>query len=148
MYEGLCEGECVKETSGYSPIINWGTLHILLSLTIQYGLHMTQVDFKNAFVQLPLERPMYMYMPPGLWEAPQYRSKILCLGHSLYGHQYAAKLFYKLLCCILVEKLNFCISPHNHCLFIRHDCLLVTWVDDAILITKEKKVAEGIIEAI
>jgi len=65
MYEGLKEGEGAKETSGYSPVIDWGTLRILLSLTIQYGLHTTQVDFKNAFVQAPLERPMYMNLPPG-----------------------------------------------------------------------------------
>jgi len=91
---------------------------------------------------------MYMYLPPGLWEASQYKGKILHLGCSLYGHRYAAKLFYELLHCILVEKLNFHVSPHDHCLFIRHDCLIVTWVDDAIMITKEKGVAEGIIEAI
>jgi len=66
MYEGLKEGEGAKETSGYAPVIDWGTLHIILSLTIQYGLHMTQVDFKNAFVQAPLKRPMYMHLPPGL----------------------------------------------------------------------------------
>jgi len=66
MYEGLKEGEGAKETSGYAPVIDWGTLRILLSLTIQYSLHTTQVDFKNAFVQAPLERPMYMHLPPGL----------------------------------------------------------------------------------
>jgi len=47
-----------------------------------------------------------------------------------------------------VEKLNFRISPHDHCLFIRHDCLIVTWVDDAILITKTPGVADTIIKAI
>ena len=97
MYEGLKEGEGAKETSGYSPVIDWGTLRILLSLTIQYGLHTTQVDFKNAFVQAPLEWPMYMNLPPGLSEAPHLKGKILCLKWSLYGHRYVAKLFYELL---------------------------------------------------
>jgi len=41
MYEGLKEGEGANETSSYSPVIDWGTLQILLSLTIQYGLHTT-----------------------------------------------------------------------------------------------------------
>jgi len=50
MYEGLKEGEGAKETSGYSPVINWGTLQIILNPIIQYDLCMTQVDFKNAFV--------------------------------------------------------------------------------------------------
>jgi len=148
MYEGLKEGEKAKETSSYAPVIDWGTLRILLSLSIQYNLHTTQVDFKNAFVQAPLERPMYMHLPPGLQEAPQYKGKILRLGWSLYGHRYVAKLFYELLCRILVEKLNFQVSPHDHCLFIWHDCLIVTWVDDTILITKTPGVADTIIKAI
>jgi len=63
MYERLKEGEGAKDTSSYSPVIDWGTLHIILSLMIQYDLYTTQVDFKNAFVQAPLKRPMYMNLP-------------------------------------------------------------------------------------
>jgi len=48
-----------------------------------------------------------MHLPLGLQEAPQYKGKILYLGWPLYGHRYAAKLFYELLHRILVEKLNF-----------------------------------------
>jgi len=40
------------------------------------------------------------------------------------------------------------VSLHDHCLFIRHDCLIVTWVDNAILITKMPGVANDIIQAI
>jgi len=109
---------------------------------------MTQVDFKNACVQAPLEWPMYMHLPAGLQEAPEYKGKILHLGWSLYGHHYVAKLFYELLHRILVEKLNFWVSPHDHCLFIQDNCLIVTWVDDAILITKTPGVVNDIIKAI
>jgi len=55
MYEGLREGEGAKEMSGYSPVVNWDTLHILLSLTLQFNLCTTQVDFNNAFMQAHLE---------------------------------------------------------------------------------------------
>jgi len=70
------------------------------------------------------------------------------LKQSLYSHQCAAKLFYELLRKILVEKLHFKVSPHVHCLLIRQDCLIVTWVDDVILITKNPSVANEIIKAI
>jgi len=46
-----------------------------------------------------------------------------------------------------MEKLNFQV-PHNHCLFICNDCVIVTWVDDAILITKNLGIADEIIKAI
>jgi len=69
MYKGLKEGKGAEETLGYSPVIDWGTLQIILSLTIQYNLHTMQVDFKNAFIQAPLDRPMYMNLLPGLNDA-------------------------------------------------------------------------------
>ena len=148
MYEGLSEGEGAKERSGYSPVVDWGTLRILFSLTLQYNLCTTQVDFKNAFVQAPLDRPMYMNLPPGLYGKKGFEGKVLRLNRSLYGHRYAAKLFYELIRKVLVGKLNFRVSPHDHCLFIRSDCLIVTWVDDAIIITKEQAVADTVIDAI
>jgi len=95
MYKGLKEGKGAKETLGYSTVIDWGTLQIILSLTIQYNLHTMQVDFKNAFIQAPLDRPMYMNLPPGLNDTLHLKGKILHLKHSLYGHWYAAKLFYE-----------------------------------------------------
>jgi len=44
-----------------------------------------------------------------------------------------------------VNKLGFQVSPHDHCLFIRHDCIIVTWVDDAIILTIEPGKADQII---
>jgi len=91
---------------------------------------------------------MYMNLPPSLQGKPGFKGKVLWLNRSLYGHRYAAKLFYELICKVLVGKLNFQVSPHDHCLFIQKDCLIVTWVDDAIIITKEQHVADTIIEEI
>jgi len=91
---------------------------------------------------------MFMNLPLGLNDAPHLKGNFLWLKWSLYGHRYAAKLFYELLRKILVEKLHFQVSPHDHCLFIHHDCLIVTWVNDMILITKTPGVADEIIKAI
>jgi len=136
MYEGLNKGETAKETSGYAPVIDWGTLILILNLKMQHDLLSTQVAFKNAFVQAALDRPMYMNLPPGLKGLPQYQGKVLKLGQSLYGHRYAANLFYELIRKVLVGKLGFKVSPHDHCLFLQKDCIIVTWVDNAIILTK------------
>jgi len=79
MYEGLNEGEDTMTTSGYAPIIDWGTLHIILNVAAQDNLYLIQVDFKNAFVQAPLDRPMYMSSPPGFSNIPQFQDKVLHL---------------------------------------------------------------------
>jgi len=56
MYERLKEGEGAKDTSSYSPVIDWGTLHIILSLMIQYDLYTTQVDFKKCICAGPPQK--------------------------------------------------------------------------------------------
>jgi len=89
---------------------------------------------------------MYMTLPPGLADQPQYHDKVLKLKRSLYSHKYAAKLFYELIRKVLVEKMGFQVSNHDHCLFLWEDCIIITWVDDAIIITKEEGKANAIIE--
>jgi len=77
MYKGLKEGETAKETSRYAPVIDWGTLQLIMNFKMQHNLHSMQVDFKNAFVQAALDRAMFMNLPPGLNGLPQYQNKIL-----------------------------------------------------------------------
>jgi len=77
-----------------------------------------------------------MNLPPGLKGLAQYQGKVLKLGCSLYGHRYAEKLFYELIQKVLVEQLGFKVSPHDHCLFLQKDCIIVMWVDDATILTK------------
>jgi hypothetical protein len=120
---------------------------MLLTQVVQNNLVTTQVDFRNAFTQAPLERPMFMGLPDGLRDLPQYKDKIFQLDRSLYGHRFAAKLFYELLRKALTGKdgLGFECSVNDSCLFIRHDCIIITWVDDAIIISKDPKVADQVI---
>jgi len=65
MYKGPKDREMAKETSGYAPVLNWGTLWIILNLSMQHEMCSMQVDFKNAFVQAALECPIYTNLPPG-----------------------------------------------------------------------------------
>jgi len=91
---------------------------------------------------------MSMSLPPGFSDIPEYQDKVLQLDWSLYSCKYAAKLFYELIQKVLVNKLGFWVSKHDHCLFIWKDCIIITWVDDAIIITKEPGKANWIIEDI
>jgi hypothetical protein len=69
------------------------------------------------------------------------------LTKSLYRHKFTAKLFYELLCDTLRDQLGFYVSPSDHCLFIRHDCITIIWIDDQLLLTKDPAVALKIVEA-
>ena len=145
--EGLREGEAAKDASGYAPVIDWGTLRMLLALSVQHGMTTMQVDFKQAFIQAPLDRPMFISLPPGIKELPEYQGKVLKVTQSLYGHRFGAKLFYEL----LVERLGtigFKPSEYDPCLFLGKDCLIVTWVDDAIIIARDHKTAEDVFQQV
>jgi hypothetical protein len=92
---------------------------------------------------------MFMEIPEGV-DKTQLEGKILRVKRSLYGHKFAAKLFYQLIRDALTKPvgeggLGFTLSDSDHCLFLRHDCMLVTWVDDAIIVSKDPNVADQIV---
>jgi hypothetical protein len=118
MREGLTGDASTNEQDGYSPVVDWATSCMILTVSVKYSLHVTQVNFNNAFVQAPLKELMFMSLPPGF---DQQTGKCLRLTKSLYGHKFAAKLIYELLRDALTNKLGFYVSPSNHCLFIRCD---------------------------
>jgi hypothetical protein len=93
---------------------------------------------------------MYCELPPGIKDQPQFTGKILELHWSIYGHKFVAKLFYELVQDALTKKLpaneQFKVSVNDHCLFLQQDCAIVTWIDDAIFIHKDPKVADKLIQ--
>ena len=150
MLEGIEEGKTADETDGYAPVVDWGVIRMLLTLSVNFNLKTTSVDFRNAFVTAPLERPLYMEIPQGLTDIPALQGKVLRLKRSLYGHRFAAKLFYDLLKKTLTKPkkqggMGFALSPNDHCLFIREDAIIISWVDDAVILHKEPSVADSII---
>ena len=97
MIEGLEEGVSADETSGYAPVMDWGMICLLLTLTVNFNLRTTAIDVHTAFIQAKLDQPFYAQIPPYLDTFPQYAGKILKIKRSLCGHRFAAKLFYELL---------------------------------------------------
>jgi hypothetical protein len=43
---------------------------------------------------------------------------------------------------------GFQVSKYDHCLFICNDCITINWVDDAIFLSKDPKVAESIVQVL
>ena len=151
MIEGLEEGKSADETSGYAPVVDWGTIRMLLTMSVNFDLKTTAVDFRNAFTQKKLDRPHYSTMPPMIADFPEYQGKILRVKRSLYGSKWAAKLYYELLRDNLTKPkdqggLGFKMSENDHCMFIRDDAIFIVWVDDGIALVRDSSVADKIID--
>ena len=67
---------------------------------------------------------------------------------SLYGEQRATNLWYNKIRRSLVEELGFKVSEYDPCLFIRKDCIMCLYVDDAILHARDKKTLDDLLKAI
>jgi hypothetical protein len=151
--EGLKEGTSVHDSDGYAPTVEFGTVRMLLTMSVMHGLHTTQVDWKNAFTQAHLDRPYFMEFPPGIRDLPHLQGKVMKLKRSLYGNKFAAKLFYNVVKEALTTPKSkggpgFHVSQYDHCLFIRDDCIAINWVDDAIFLSKDPKIAKQVVQVL
>ena len=83
MREGLEEGVPMQETDGYSPVVDWGTKRMLLTMSVSFNLKTTQVDFKSAFEQKTLDRPLFVAMPELVCTGSEFDGKILFQHYAI-----------------------------------------------------------------
>ena len=133
----------------FAPVVEWSTVRMLFSLGIIDDWKTASIDFKSAFTQAQLPEPIYLELPPGYEKAnPQLADCVMKITTSLYGDQRAANLWYNKIRKSLEEELGFKCSEYDPCLFIRQDCILCLYVDDAILHARSDKVLAEVLEAL
>ena len=129
----------------FAPVVEWLTIRMLFTLGLVENWKTASIDFKNAFTQAQLPEPIYLELPPGYKEAnPDLKDKLIRVNTSLYGDVRAANLWYRKVAKTLTEKLGFKISEIDPCLFIRDDCIMVLWVDDAVLLARSEDAIEKV----
>lgn len=130
--------------STYAPVVSWVTVRLMLILALILGLKTKQIDFSNAFAQAELEEPVYLEIPQGF--STEGVDSILKLKKSLYGQIEAPRLWYEKLKGGLVDR-GFRCSELDPCLFIRHDIICFTYVDDVCFFYRDEKVFQDIIQS-
>lgn len=131
----------------YAPVVDWSSLRLLLTMSLQFDWCTRQIDFKNAFVQATLPEPLYMRIPQGYSKKPEFEDKVLKVTKSLYGDKRAPRMWYKHMTKIL-NTMGFFASPKDNCLFLNPDrqCTFVLYVDDGIFFHKESAVIDEMLE--
>jgi hypothetical protein len=73
-----------KNESAYVPVVDWGTVQLLFSLSVAHNLPTKQINFRNAFVQSCLPRPIYLELPQGLTDKGNALQQYPLGGCSIY----------------------------------------------------------------
>ncbi|WZY72232.1 hypothetical protein YC2023_004472 [Brassica napus] len=135
-------GEDYIET--FAPVAKLHTIRIVLSLAVNLGWGLWQMDVKNAFLQGELEDEVYMHPPPGLEHLVK-RGNVLRLKKAIYGLKQSPRAWYNKLSTTLNGR-GFKKSELDHTLFTLTTSsgmiALLVYVDDIIITGSDK---EGII---
>ncbi len=141
----------------YAPVASWATIRLLILLSSIMSLKTRQVDYTQAFPQAALEDPVYMKIPQGWYvdnsgnlrqhPDPKYNdtTHYLKLKRNLYGCKQAARNWFKHLTNGLIAE-GFMQSKTDSCLFLRNDCIIIVYVDDCLIFSKDDATIDKLIQ--
>jgi hypothetical protein len=122
-----------KET--FAHVAKMTTVRVLLSVAINQGWPLFQMDVSNAFLHGDLEEEVFMKLPPG--HPHSGNSMLVCKLHkSIYGLKQSSRAWHTKLS-IALESLGFTRSSTDSSLFIKivsdHTLVVLIYVDDLII---------------
>jgi hypothetical protein len=120
----------------------------LLIVTKIHGLKSKSIDFVLAFPQADLDVLVYMELPAGVNPANvsdgDQRRYIFKLNKSLYGLKQAGYNWFEKLREGLITR-DFIQSQVDKCVFFWKDCIVLTYVDDCIILRKDMAILDAVI---
>jgi hypothetical protein len=124
----------------YSPVVNMVTVCLILLLAQIYKLESKAIDFVLAFPQAELDVNIWMYLLIGFQVDTVNESKcyILKLNKSPYGLKQASLNWFKKLKQGLIDC-GFHPSAINPCLYLKKGMIIITYIDDCIIISNSIK---------
>ena len=132
----------------YAPVVNWLSVRTLLILSVIHNWHSRSIDFVLAFPQADLETDVFMELPAGISCGEGSRKQyVLKLKKNLYGLKDAAHNWFQMLSQGLCgNKLEFKQSAIDPCVFLRKNAIILTWVDDCIIFSKDLSVVKQTVD--
>jgi hypothetical protein len=134
-------GDSYWET--YSPVVNMLSVRLILAIAKIHKLDSKAIDFVLAFPQADLEEDIWMELPIGFQvdsqtEEDSDRFYLLKLRANLYGLKQASYNWYEKLKQALIDR-SFKPSDIDPCLYIGNGMIVLTYVDDCIIIGPSMK---------
>jgi hypothetical protein len=132
----------------YSPVINTISVKLLLVIAKVHGLDSKAIDFVLAFPQAELDVDIWMDLPIGFEPIENSGSSqyVLKLRANLYGLKQGSHNWYKKLRQGLLDR-EFKSSDIDQCLYLKDGMIVLTYVDDCIIVGNSMKEIDEFIES-
>jgi len=136
------------ETS--APVASKEAIRMVIAFAAANGWSMEQVDIKTAYLNAELKESVYMDFPPGFADlfghslTPEQRELVasgracILLRKAIYGLMQAGVAWNDTLSEYLVSLGFVRLSDVDACVFVRGDLIIVVYVDDLLLVARDK----------
>lgn len=136
--KGYSQVKDIDYAETFAPTASLTSIRILMQLAAQYDLILHQMDVKTAYLNAPIDYPIYMEQPEGFEISSKKGKLVYKLNRSLYGLKQSGRNWNMILNSFLLENdfVRNCVDP---CVYTKHvkDQMIVilVWVDDLIIAT-------------
>ena len=117
----------------YAPVVTWQMVWFFMILSILLVWHSRQLNFIMAYLQVPTEIPLYMWLPQGYKRNGMTRkTRALMLIHNMYGQKQAGWVWNKYMDQGMRE-IGFTPRTYDPCLYYRGSTVFLVYIDDCIV---------------
>jgi hypothetical protein len=82
--------ECLNFDETFTPVGRLESIYILLAYTTHHGFKLYQMDIKNAFLNDPIKKDVYVEQPLS-FESEEHHNHVYKLYKALYGLKQAPR---------------------------------------------------------
>lgn len=131
--KGFTQVEGIDYQETFSPVVNFDTVRIALTIAADRGYHLRQFDVSTAFLHAELKETVYLELPEG-FEIP---GMVMRLNKAVYGLKQSSRCWYEMIDGILT-KCGFQRSSNDQCLYLNPEkqIYVLVYVDDVLCIAR------------
>ena len=127
----------------YAPVVSWSSIRILLIMANMHNLYTKPIDFIQAYPQAEIKTNIFLHSPPGAELTANNGETVLRLKRNLYGLKDAGRTWHEHLTDGLTA-MGFAATESDPCIFTRGSDILILYVDDCVIVSRNKRDADNI----
>ena len=134
----------------WAPVVQWTTVRSMMTLAAKMDLQSAQADITAAFVHAPLDpgEEIYVKQPRGHErQSPDGKELVLKLHRSVYGLRQSSRNFFQYFKNHLSNN-GLHQSHHDPCLFIGRSMIVLVYVDDVLMFSKNPNNFDKLVESL